>query len=185
MTIIYALQDEIGKIRYIGKTCNTIHKRFAKHLGEARRGVKGRKSNWIRSLFKRGFIPSIIQIGEVKGDGCRDEIAWIKYFRDEGVDLVNTTDGGEGAIGLKHSDKSNQKNRLAHLGKKQSAETIKKRISVCTGKKRSVEQLRGMGLAQIGHIVSRKTRLKLSIKNQGNTYRHDSWQRKNKTRTDI
>ena len=98
-TKIYTLTECNGMIRYIGKTIRPLQGRLSNHLNEARRNTAGYKNNWIRSLLKHGFIPSIILISEVEGDGCKEEIAWIKYFRSEGVKLVNTTDGGEGTPG--------------------------------------------------------------------------------------
>jgi hypothetical protein len=99
MTKIYSLQDENGNIRYIGKTSLSLSKRLTHHLWDVRRGIKNHRCNWIRSILSCGKLPSILLIGEVAGNGCAEEIAWIKYFRDEGVDLVNGTEGGEGSTG--------------------------------------------------------------------------------------
>jgi ribosomal protein S17 len=151
-TKIYALTETDGKIRYIGKTVFSLRKRFLGHLWEARTGVVGYKNNWIRSLLKRGFAPSIIEIGEVEGDGCKEEIAWIKYFRDEGVDLTNRTGGGDGASGYKHTGESLQKMSLIHKG----------RPSPCKGRHHSKEAIQKMRLAHKGYVTSDETRKKLS-----------------------
>jgi len=111
-TKIYALQDENGKIRYIGKTYKGLSKRLIEHLSVARSGKKNHRCNWMRSVMTRGYIPAITLIGEIKGDGCREEAAWIKYFRDEGVNLVNATDGGEGVPGWKPSEEMREQFRI-------------------------------------------------------------------------
>jgi len=41
--------------------------------------------------------------------------------------LINMSDGGEGSAGYIPTEAAKQKNRAAHLGKKQSEETIQKR----------------------------------------------------------
>lgn len=105
MTKIYVLvEPNCGEIRYIGKTVKPLSARLNHHFFEARNGVKNHRCNWIRFLFSKGYLPKIQLIGEIEGDGCKEEIAWIKYFRDEGLDLVNETDGGDGTVGHKHSE---------------------------------------------------------------------------------
>ena len=62
------------------------------------------------------------------------EIEKIDQLRRLGFKLANLTDGGEGTLGSKHnlglirSDSTKEKIRQANLGKKQSQETINKRI---------------------------------------------------------
>ena len=98
-TAIYALCQPDGVIRYIGKTIRPLAARFRAHLQRARGGEISHLFNWIRSVLSTGHLPTISLIGEVEGNGSSEEIAWIKYFRDEGIDLVNSTDGGEGTLG--------------------------------------------------------------------------------------
>jgi hypothetical protein len=114
-TRIYALRDGHW-IRYVGKTKHPLEKRLSGHLVDARNGNKTYKCNWIRSMLLRGQIPRITLLEEVDGDGCKDEIAWIKFFRDGGVDLVNGTDGGEGGTGHKCSAESCRRISEGHMG---------------------------------------------------------------------
>jgi len=95
ITRIYALCEQDGEIRYIGKTGSSIENRLAHHLLDARRKIKNYRCNWIRSVMSRGYFPIVRLIGEVEGDGILEEIAWIAYGRSEGWRLVNGTDGGE------------------------------------------------------------------------------------------
>jgi group I intron endonuclease len=117
ITKIYSLQDENGNIRYIGKTGGTLDNRLSAHLKNARCGIKNHCYNWIRSVLSRGKWPSIFLIGEVEGDGCKEEIAWIKYFQDEGINLANQTKGGDGILGYRHT-----KETLCKLSKATSGE---------------------------------------------------------------
>jgi len=151
-TKIYALQDEDGRIRYVGKTSKNLSKRFRYHLYDARRGFKNHRCNWIRSLLVRGFLPSIIEIGEADGDGGPEEIAWIKYFRDEGVNLVNETEGGEGVSGFR-----------------QSAETCRKKSEIFKGRIFTPEWREKIRVFNTGrhHLVSPEIRKKWSLARLG------------------
>ena len=93
-TRIYALHDGDGAVRYIGKTRLSLPRRLAGHLHDARRCNKSKKSHWIQSMISVGKFPEIILIGEVQGNGNREEIAWIDYGRSLGWELTNGTDGG-------------------------------------------------------------------------------------------
>jgi hypothetical protein len=103
-TTIYILVDPCSVIRYVGKTSQSIERRLKAHIRCAIRGERSHKANWIRTLLARGQYPSIVPIQQVEGDGCEEEIAWIKYYRSAGLLLTNTTDGGDGIrSGYKHS----------------------------------------------------------------------------------
>lgn len=124
LTTIYTLSDpETGEVRYVGKTIMPLSDRLIKHIYSARIGINHRCC-WIHSLLDKGLIPIIqpIESGVIEKWAER-ECFWISYYRDRGTKLVNGTDGGDGAPGLKHTDESIEKMRISHLGKKASAET--------------------------------------------------------------
>jgi hypothetical protein len=62
------------------------------------------------------------------------EIRMIAALRNAGVKLVNRTDGGEGASGLKHSDETRAKMSAAKTGRIVSDETIAKMSAAHIGK---------------------------------------------------
>lgn len=95
-TRIYALRNEVGTLRYVGKTVRELRARLREHLSDARQGEKGHRCNWIRFMLAKGLTPSITLITEVDGDGNDAEIAYIKFFKDKGLKLVNGTSGGGG-----------------------------------------------------------------------------------------
>ncbi len=145
MMKIYALEDEFGSIRYIGKTSCGLRKRLHGHLTDARTKTNNaHRCRWMRAMLSRGCSPKIILIGETDGDGSLEEIAWIAYGKQEGWRLTNITDGGEGCSGLKFSDQSRLKMRLSHLSQTASVETRRK-----------------LSLANKGHIVTKETRDKI------------------------
>jgi len=95
-TKIYILSDENGRVRYLGKTYRTLCHRLHNHIYTARHGGKFHVHNWIRLMLRHGQFPKIVLVGEVDGNGNKEEVAWIKYFKDEGFDLTNSTSGGDG-----------------------------------------------------------------------------------------
>ena len=166
-TKIYALQDENGQVRYIGKTGTNLLKRFYQHLSEARCGKINHRCNWIRSQLAKGFVPAIIEIGEVDGDGCREEIAWIKYFRDEGVRLVNMTDGGEGLTGPALTQEVIMKRGMSRKGCAVSIEMRRKISMTLKGRRQPIEVVKKISSSLKGHTCSEATRQKIRLSNTG------------------
>ena len=170
ITKIYVLTEPDGQIRYVGKTIQPLHKRLYKHLSEARNNGNTHRERWIRKLFRGGHLPSIQIIGEIDGDGCREEIAWIAYFKAEGVQLVNSTLGGDGTLGHKKtiSEETRKKLSLALMGHHPSEETLKnqragiKKFWESRGGHLLEETKKKLSAALMGHKISKLTRIKIS-----------------------
>ncbi len=199
-TKIYVLTEPDGTIRYIGKTKVPLSLRLMGHLSNARKGQKNYRCNWIRSLMSKECLPSIMLIGEVEGNGIREEVAWIAYGRSEGMRLTNTTDGGDGLInptaevrkrmsesqkrikhcrGYKHSEEVKQKQRLRMMGKQYAwgkrSEESKRRMSIAqTGKKRTEEQKRQMSILQTKLQSSPEYRHRMSLACMGKKWSEES-----------
>jgi hypothetical protein len=94
-TNIYAIRDNHW-IRYVGKTVHKIEVRLAQHLKAARDGDKSYRGNGIRKMLQEGRFPTISLLEVVHGNGSKEEIKWIAYFRNHGIRIWNMTDGGEG-----------------------------------------------------------------------------------------
>lgn len=75
----------------------------------------------------------------------------------------------KGKTGI-YSKETLEKNRIAHFGKKQSQETINKRIEKLKGHITSEETKRKIGLANKGKIRSEESKRNLSLINKGNKY---------------
>jgi hypothetical protein len=93
---IYALCDpDTGEIRYVGKA-NDVVVRYGKHLKDKEDTYKAR---WIRKLTANGKKPMLEILESVEMEGWQEaEKFWIRYFRFLGMELVNTAEGGMGAI---------------------------------------------------------------------------------------
>jgi len=97
---IYALIDPLScKIRYIGRTKNSLNTRLIGHLSKAKY-KSTHKECWIYSLIKKGLIPKIKIIKNVQG--------WTSSYKEEqklinkailfGFNLTNSHDRGEGGV---------------------------------------------------------------------------------------
>jgi hypothetical protein len=95
---IYTLSDpHTEEIRYVGKTVETLNKRLSKHTSNIKNlNEKNHRAFWIKSLVQKGLKPIIRLIEEVPFEIWEErEKYWIKYYRDLGLNLVNSTDGGD------------------------------------------------------------------------------------------
>jgi len=151
-TKIYFLtsSEDSTKIRYIGKTVGDANKRLERHIRIAKYGETYHCPTWIRSVLSNGNKPVITIIGEVEGDGCKEEIAWISYGKDEGWDLTNGTRGGDGfkgghkhtletiekirksSTGRHHTDEAKEKNRRIALNRLPDTPETKERKSLAS-----------------------------------------------------
>ncbi|MGH8525523.1 MAG: NUMOD3 domain-containing DNA-binding protein, partial [Gammaproteobacteria bacterium] len=100
-TIIYGLVDPRTKdIRYVGKTVGKLGARLSGHLLDKE---VNHRTRWVRILLNEGLRPEIITLEIVppSQDWIQVEQRWIRYYRDGGARLTNTTNGGEGFPGRK------------------------------------------------------------------------------------
>ncbi len=127
---VYRHTSPSGKI-YIGITSQSdIHKRWRYGTGYDSctffdRAIK--KYGW------NNIKHEVLFTGLTEEKAKYLEIELIRHYK--GLNLsYNLTAGGQGWLGLHHSEESKRKMRLAKLGTKQSAETIKKRSEAMKGK---------------------------------------------------
>lgn len=154
---VYGLSSsEDDVVRYVGQTTGPLNQRLIHHHYDAQKLSTIHKSNWIRSVITRGYSIRIIPIEENAPWGTA-EIKWIKFYRDAGLDLVNTTDGGEGVVGYI---------RDAEWRARRSA-SMKGRQSPRKGVKLSDETREKISVAQKGKVISAQTREKISAALKG------------------
>lgn len=136
-------------IRYVGKS-NNPRRRLYQHINER---SNRHKYNWLQSIIGKGekHKIEIIPIDQVPEDEWEFwEQYWISQFKCWGFNLLNATDGGEGANNYKHTDESKQKMRISKLGTKLPEEQ-KRKISESVKKKAQENPLynRGEGNSKI------------------------------------
>lgn len=94
---IYALIDpRNNQVRYIGKA-NNPEDRYKNHYNSAR-DKDTHKRNWINNIRKDGLRPELLILDEVPIDNWQYwERFYISLYKTYGFNLVNYTDGGDGA----------------------------------------------------------------------------------------
>jgi hypothetical protein len=124
ISTIYALCDpRTSEVRYIGITIKPLALRLSRHLAESRAGFNNHRCNWIRTLLATSSVPTIVAL-EHTADPQR-EAWWIALYRAVGVNLTNSTDGGEGSPNLS----AESRRRIGRLARQRMAsEEAKDRI---------------------------------------------------------
>jgi hypothetical protein len=118
-------------------------------------------------VLGKAFVPSICLIGEVEGDGCSEERAWISYGRKEGWRLVNTTDGGDGTCGWVMPKETREKISNANRGRKFTQEHRLKLSLAKIGRPLNKECRAASFLAHTGSKLSGETKRKIGNGNRG------------------
>lgn len=162
--IIYCLKDpETENIRYIGFTSQPLAVRVRKHIDDAQRR-DFRCARWIKSLRSRGLLPLAETIETGSGDGWAvAEQRWISHMRTIGCDLVNTTNGGEGAPGRILSQETRQKISTSHIGKTISQQAKDKISLFGRGRKKSQEHGAKISKKLAGVPLTEERRRNISI----------------------
>jgi group I intron endonuclease len=132
---IYKITHKESGKSYVGLSVN-IENRWKQHRSFAKTGGRSAIYSALKKYGIDAFEFSIIE--ECDQASLEDrEKHWIAFYGTS-VDGYNLTEGGEVCKNFTSEARKNMS--LAHLGKKQSAELIEKRISKIRGIKRTPEQ---------------------------------------------
>lgn len=134
--VVYTLASSLTPdvIRYVGIT-NDLRRRISHHISESRR-YSTRKARWVASVLREGgeiFVRIDMQ-GLTQIAAKAREVELIAAFRKAGSDLTNLTDGGDGAVGRRHSADARAKMADAKRGTTASAETRRKMSNAHKGR---------------------------------------------------
>jgi hypothetical protein len=99
-TNIYALLDDTGEVRYVGKTIHSIEHRLKAHLRDYRRRSSTWGYRWVSQMVREGRAIQTMLLEHIPGprDGRWKEAEsfWINYCRFMGCRLTNIAAGGLG-----------------------------------------------------------------------------------------
>jgi len=142
-TWIYFLYDDLNNVRYIGKT-----KQIASRMSRYRhpRSLVHR-DNWLRAMHKSGRQVTMSLVEECNDENWIErECYWIQFGKDQGWDLTNHTDGGEGGSGRRYVMSDAQKLAISKARKGQPCPEWQKEHlrKINTGKKHSEESKQKM-----------------------------------------
>jgi hypothetical protein len=131
MALIYGLSSsgEPNNIRYVGKTSN-LDKRLKRHLSSSYLKDDTHKNRWIKAELKNRNKIQIVLLEKVL-DNCwqDDEIKWIKNLKEQGFNLTNGTDGGEGLF-LESGDIIKKRNETRKKNNLESKKTEIKKFKI-------------------------------------------------------
>lgn len=151
----------------LNDTCVYIHTRtddvvFYVGIGVPTRPYEDSRRNkhWYRTTERYAYTVSVLYSGLAWNVAAAIEIELIKKYREiSGDKLCNQTDGGDGVKGLKHSDESIAKMRVAQKNK--SPETRAKISAANKGKTLSPEHRAKISVAIKRRVISEETRAKI------------------------
>lgn len=110
------LKTEPEKVMYIGQTKKPLNIRLSNHLSAARttrRYSKAKVYEWIRNNQYNIGIKLLVEI-PTKEDADIAEVWYIKIYRENGCDLVNTTEGADQSTLLYYDKNGNAKKVLQY-----------------------------------------------------------------------
>jgi len=150
--IIYKATNLVNGKCYIGKTCQSFHRRKSRHITDA---IADKSNSPLhRSMRKyniENFKWEIVDCCIFPDMLCELEKHYIKKFNCKAPSGYNLTDGGEGMFGFSHSKETRERISIAHIGNK-----------YCLGKLCSEETKKKIGVANKGKVRSKELRLRLS-----------------------
>jgi group I intron endonuclease len=146
---IYVLIDPRDKSKkYVGLTTRGFSRIRSHYLVETNENT--RKVNWIKKLKSLGLIFDVEYLEYCSSfeDLKLAEIKWIKHFRNNGVDLLNHSIGGDGSTGRKLTEEQ-RREMSVRLKKSHNTPEMRKKLSEShkglpsnrKGKKYTPEQL--------------------------------------------
>jgi len=128
--------------------------------------TKGRNDYWHRVVKKHGFVAEYIAQNLDEELAFLAEMECIDAYRRRGIQLVNATDGGEGASGYKHTEQHKANLKGNKNGASSWGMTFK-------GKKHTEESRKQMSYARIGNknksgtTLSEESKAKISAAMKG------------------
>lgn len=107
--IVYGLRETGStSVRYVGQTSVDLQERLRRHWHDCRNHLRRPRAMWMRDVAAKGGEIEIFPL-ETGAIWNESEIRWISRLRQEGADLLNVTDGGEGGVLKPGSQNSNSK----------------------------------------------------------------------------
>jgi hypothetical protein len=123
---------------YCGKTIFSAEKRLVEHYATAVKHPHRAIAAWIRGCGKHICV-QIMETVPTDKDWAERERYWIATLRLLWPLCANTTNGGQGALGLVHPRESVERRAAKHRGLKRTPETRAKIGAASKGRKHSAE----------------------------------------------
>lgn len=177
-SFIYGLVCPLTKgIRYVGMSYR-VKDRLFDHLYNAEHGEDTHKSRWIKILLKQGLKPRLIILDVVLNEyrGEREK-EWIRILKESGADLTNSSEGGIGNLGWKHTEKTKEIIRARSAGFRHTEESIEKMRRVKKGHPVDQKTRDAVSRANKGRILTQEQKDAISKRMKGRVFK-DEWKKK-------
>lgn len=160
----YLITCVVNGKQYVGITTSSAQRRWWGHCADARnRTIKNtRFLNAIRKYGEDAFTITEIASARTWEDACEIERALITAYGTFSRHGYNSTVGGEGSPGSKHSDESRAKRSVTQKGRKHSPEAVAKMVGrVWSAESRAKGSAAKLGRKQTPeHVANRIASLK-------------------------
>lgn len=160
-TTIYglaALSD--GEIRYIGQTLTKLNHRLKGHIWAAKNNKKTPVACWIKKCISANDEIIILLLQE-NALYDAEEMLWISWFKDNGISLLNVTDGGCGFTGYKPTKEHKKSISKSLSGRSLSKEHVENLSKALKGKKPSEKTINAVKKSLTGKAWSKNRRIAL------------------------
>src|SRR5438128_1892521 len=107
--LVYVIRNTVNGKHYVGKTMQTIARRWSNHLSLARRGGKRPFHRAIRKYGAEAFQTVMECRVESLHLLSPAEMAFVSSFNAKVPNGYNLTDGGEGSVGWKPTEETRSK----------------------------------------------------------------------------
>jgi hypothetical protein len=153
--VVYGLHNGDGEIRYVGLTRKGARHRLLLHRNRARSGAKYPVYAWMRKYGHLTIETVVLQECDSLESVRVAEQEWIAKFRQEGRQLLNLTDGGEGTIGIVMSAANRKAMGDRMRGRVQTPEETARRVATRAGYRHSPETRAKMSASSKGRPAKR------------------------------
>lgn len=167
--VIYRIRNLINGKVYIGMTTKGLKNRWKKHLYNARKDETNNKFyNAINKYGKDNFEVMVIETGIKSFRQLKElEIYYIGLFNSF-INGYNSTLGGDGCVGYKHTPEAIEKIIETSTGRIHSEETKRRISEALRGRTLTNEHKQKISKGLNGKEVSLETRRKISQSMKGN-----------------
>lgn len=147
--MVYGLSLDGVTFRYIGKTNGRLRRRWSSHVWAAKQDTRTAVRCWIMKHGPENIVLSVLEQCSTPDELSEAEQRWIRALREQGVELLNHTDGGEGAPGWSPTAEQRAAMSAAGRGRTHSEDT-KARMRAHAVIQRAMERAAGKPPPSLG-----------------------------------
>jgi group I intron endonuclease len=146
--IVYLVINKVNGKQYVGQTVKSLETRWKKHLSAVALGSDYYFHKALRKYGSESFSKETLHDCLTKEEMDFVEVFYITLLNTKAPNGYNSTEGGEGTVGHKHSEESIQKMKESHTGFVVTAEHKQKLSKASLGVPKSAKTRANMSEAQ-------------------------------------